>query len=104
MCYSEPYHFKNIIELERQLDTKAKCRAYIAQIRFKDGIQCPHCNSNGKFSLITTKDVIKCSKCRETFPPTYATIFEDSNMDIRTWFKAMIYFLHGTSSNKIHQF
>ncbi|MDD5589086.1 MAG: IS1595 family transposase [Candidatus Nanoarchaeia archaeon] len=73
--------------------TEDQARMILENIRWKDGIACPHCESsditriNGK-SDKTRDGVIQCNKCRQQFTVTVGTVMEGSHITLRQWVQA----------------
>src|SRR5258707_15849188 len=68
-------------------DTQEECRAIIEELRWKDGIRCPRCNSD-KISRIQIRLQYDCYSCRYQFSVTSGTIFHDSHLPLPKWFAA----------------
>ena len=62
---------------------------FIITNKWKKIRTCPLCNSRKKFYYFN--DLIKCSKCRKIFSIRKGTIFENSKVSLRKWFKAIKY-------------
>lgn len=83
--------FKNLQEMITKLDTKEKCRTFLAEQRWPDGIViCPYCGHN-KCYIIEGGRRYKCAKkeCYQKFSVTVGTIFQDSNIPLTKWFMAI---------------
>lgn len=63
------------------------CKKYLAEMRWRDGIICPHCGNGDK--IYTLKNNYKCSECRKQFSVTKGTIFENSPIPLQKWFAAI---------------
>jgi transposase-like protein len=87
--------------------TKEEAREYLEQLRWANGIVCPHCQSTKTFTLkpkqgsksSVREGVHKCSKCRKQFTVTVGTIFEDSHIPLNKWLIAV--YLIGSSKKGI---
>lgn len=99
-------------ELEERFSTEESCKAYLAGLRWPDGVVCARCG-NGKVYTLRTRPfhwVCKAAGCGEKngyrFSVLTATIFENTNIPLRTWFKA-IYLMtqskKGISALQIHR-
>jgi transposase-like protein len=64
-----------------------KCRAYLEELRWPDGIRCPRCQSD-KISRIVKRNQFDCDSCRYQFSVTAGTIFADSHLPLWKWFAA----------------
>ena len=73
--------------------TEDEARKMLEDIRWKNGIACPHCGSKdvtriqGKAK--TVRDgVIQCNICRKQFTVTVGTIMQGSHITLRQWVQA----------------
>ena len=70
-----------------EFDTESECRAYMEELRWPDGIECPRCK--GKTILrIRARDQFDCDSCRYQFSVMSGTIFHDSHLPLPKWFIA----------------
>lgn len=86
MCKSKT-KFTNLIEVMMHFSDETTCKEYLCEMRWKDGIVCPHCANDGK--IYTMKKGYKCAKCRKPFSVTKGTIFENSAIPLQKWFAAV---------------
>ncbi len=80
--------FSNLVQLTTYFSDEAKCRLYLANLRWEDGEPiCPHC---GHEKVYTFKDgkTCKCAQkeCKKRFSVTVGTIFENTKIPLRKWF------------------
>jgi transposase-like protein len=78
----------NILSLMSDYDTDAECRAYLEELRWPNGVECPRCQSK-KLSRIKARKVFDCDVCRYQFSATAGTIFHDSHLPLPKWFMAI---------------
>ncbi len=84
------------------------CRAYLAELRWQDGVRCPRCASEKvhKINRPWTWQCKQCTKSGYKFTPLVGTIFENTNYPLRTWFQ-VIYLMcqskKGMSALQIHR-
>src|SRR2546426_8433507 len=93
----------NMIELVNQFHSEEKCRQYLEELRWPQGIKCPHCNSQ-KISRIQKRKQFDCDSCRYQFSVTAGTIFHDSHLPLWKWFAAMYLMIEsrkGMSANQM---
>lgn len=83
----ESKSFTNLIEVMMHFSKESTCKEYLAEMRWKDGIVCPHCGNYGK--IYTMKKNYKCAECRKQFSVTKGTIFENSSIPLQKWFAAI---------------
>lgn len=94
-------------KLIEDFGTDAKCREYLEDLRWPDGVICPRCEGT-KISRIGWKPggryQYDCGSCRYRFSPTVGTIFHDSHLALWKWFAAvylMVESKKGISSNQL---
>ncbi len=90
-------------------------RKYLEELRWSDGIICPHCGVIDKHYAIkpkassirpARKGVYKCKDCRKQFTVTVGTIFERSHVPLHKWLIAVHLISSskkGMSANQIHR-
>lgn len=80
-----------------------KCRTYLENLRFPDGIKCLRCESD-KISRIYERNQFHCDNCKYQFSVTVDTIFHNSHLPLQKWFAA-IYLMcesrKGISANQL---
>ena len=73
--------------------TEDEARKMLEDIRWKNGIVCPHCGSKdvtrieGKAESVRD-GVIQCKSCRKQFTVTVGTIMQGSHITLRQWVQA----------------
>lgn len=78
----------DLLKLNEAYDTDAECRAYIEELRWPNGPECPRCQSK-KLSRIRARKVFDCDGCRYQFSALAGTIFHDSHLPLPKWFLAI---------------
>lgn len=78
--------FKNLIDVMMHFSDNETCKNYLAEMRWSDGIICPHCTHD---KVYTMKKNYKCAGCRKQFSVTKGTIFENSPIPLQKWFAAI---------------
>jgi transposase-like protein len=83
-------------EWEALFPTDDACKLYLQRRRWPDGIRCPRCASDRIYGLTTRPFHWECPDCRKggayRFSVLVETIFEDTKVGLRQWFK-VIYLL-----------
>src|SRR5688500_7271079 len=69
----------NLADLVEQFGSDEKCRDYLEQLRWPDGVECPKCESKS-ISRISTRKQFDCNSCRNRFSVKAGTIFHDSKL------------------------
>lgn len=79
--------------------------AFIVQMRWSNGVTCPHCAS-ASVGFITTRRIWRCKECKKQFSVKVGTIFEDSPIGFEKWLPAMWLIANeknGISSYELHR-
>jgi transposase-like protein len=86
------------------------CKAYLARRRWPNEIRCPRCGSLSVYPLTTRPFHWECPDCRKggayRFSVLVNTIFENTNIGLRQWFKVIYLMLtskKGISSLQIQR-
>lgn len=58
---------------------------YLVNLRWSDGVVCPHCQSNEQHSYTTTRKIWRCKSCKKEFSVKVGTIFEKSPIGLDKW-------------------
>ena len=77
----------NTSDFEIRFGTEEACRAYLFQLRWPDGFQCPHCGNTKAWPL---KDALyQCSDCAHKISVIAGTIFHGTHKSLVLWFRAI---------------
>ena len=87
---------------------KIWCKEYLVKLRWPDGVRCPRCGNEKVYKL---KQAFRwqCQKCAPKgyrFGPRVGTIFMDTKIALKTWFKVAYMMLQskkGISALQIHR-
>jgi len=93
----------NLVKLVEHFHSEERCRGYLEQLRWSDGVTCPRCQSKS-ISEIQERNQYDCNSCRYQFSVTSGTIFHDSHLPLWKWFLTayiMIESKKGVSANQI---
>ena len=93
----------NLISLVDKYHDEDDCRAYLEELRFPDGVVCPHCKSKS-ISRVETYHIFECRSCGYQFSVITGTIFMDTHLPLWKWFTAiylMIESKKGISANQM---
>jgi transposase-like protein len=96
---------KSLLEAIRYFQDPAVCVEFMAQIRWPNGIECPHCQSK-RHSFLRSRRIWKCLDCRKQFSAKVGTIFEDSAIPLDKWLAAVWLLVNnknGISSWELHR-
>jgi transposase-like protein len=84
-------------EIQSRFATDEAARNYLEEIRWPNGVVCPHCKNadQNKFYALKTNTaksvragLRQCVECKKQFTVTVGTIFEDSHIPLRKWLVA----------------
>ena len=78
---------KTLMEFETQFRTEKDCRDYLFQIRWPNGYICPRCG--GVKSWRIRNVLFQCSQCDHQASLTTGTVFQDTHLSLRVWFRAI---------------
>jgi transposase-like protein len=78
----------NLLTLARAFDSDNKCRQYLEELAWPDGVRCPRCQSD-TISRIEKRNQYDCDACRYQFSVTTGTIFHDTHLPLWKWFAAV---------------
>jgi transposase-like protein len=90
-------------ELIEQYGSEDQCHAFLEELRWPDGVECPRCQSK-KISRIAKRRQFDCDGCRYQFSVRVDTIFHDSKLPLWKWFLAvymMVESKKGISANQL---
>lgn len=93
----------NLVKLVENFRSEERCRTYLEELRWPDGVTCPRCSKKG-ISKILERDQYDCNSCRYQFSVTAGTIFHDSHLPLWKWFLVaymMAEAKKGVSANQI---
>ena len=69
--------------------TEDKCRSYLEQLRWPDGVRCPRCDARERISRIETRGQFDCDACGYQFSVRVGTVLQNSNLPLWKWFLAV---------------
>ena len=78
---------RTLAEFERRFATEAACRAYLAQLRWPEGVICPRCQ--GRTGWTATRARWVCAACGYQASVLAGTIFQDTHSPLTLWFRAI---------------
>jgi transposase-like protein len=97
--------FHNLIDLLQFFKDEQTCRDYLQNIRWANGLVCPHCKHTKCFKFKDGK-TFRCGGCKKDYSVRTGTIFEDSRIPLQKWYAA-IYLItshkKGISSLQLHR-
>jgi transposase-like protein len=84
-------------EIQSRFGTDDSARQYLEEIRWPNGVVCPHCENADQKRIWEIKEnpekkiragLYHCAECKKQFTVTVGTIFEDSHIPLRKWLVA----------------
>jgi len=82
-----------IPQFEAMFPDEAACDAYLIEKRWKNGVSCPRCGSFHVIELKTMHNKWECMDCGVStsyrFSHLVGTIFENTNVELRVWFRVI---------------
>jgi hypothetical protein len=82
-----------IRQFEKAFPDEDACDAYLVAHRWPDGVHCPRCGSLSAYPLPSKKWHWECPDCRVggayRFSDIAGTIFENTKVDLREWFRVI---------------
>ena len=93
---------------DKQFPNDDACRRFLAEMRWPDGVHCPRCDNNRVYKLSQSwKWQCKiCNKNGYRFSVITGTIFQDTKIPLKLWFKVgylMLVSKKGVSALQIHR-
>jgi transposase-like protein len=79
-----------------------RCRSYLEQLRWPEGVRCPRCGSSETGRLEARKKFY-CRPCRYQFSVTAGTIFHNSHLPLWKWFLTVSLMLRSESGLPANQ-
>jgi len=101
-----------LAQFERLFPDEASCWTYLLLQRWPDGPRCPRCNNDHVYESTARPWHWQCKKCGKDNRSPYrfslktGTIFEETKMPLRSWYKALHLMLtskKGISALQIHR-
>jgi transposase-like protein len=93
----------NLVSLIENFGSEDKCRTFLEEVRWPNGIECPRCKSKS-VSHVEDRNQYDCNPCRYQFSVTSGTVLHDTHLPLWKWFLAaymMIESKKGMSANQI---
>jgi transposase-like protein len=101
----------SVSQFETKFPNEEACDAFLVANRWPDGVYCPRCGSVNVYGLKTMPYRWECSACRQggayRFSHLVGTIFENTNVDLRQWFRVIHLMLtskKGISARQVHRY
>jgi transposase-like protein len=108
-----------LLDVHKELNTEAKCLAFLEHMRWPNGVKCVSCDSQritsivakGKLNKKTGKrspdrELYQCNDCRFQFTATTGTVYHDTHLPLTKWFLAIALITDskkGISAHQLHR-
>jgi len=90
-----PVQFQGGLSLDQfqsSYGTEAQCLDALEKARWPEGFQCPKCQTKDHYVIRRGKGrTYQCRACRAQTSLKSGTIFQSSNISVKTWFQAMFF-------------
>jgi transposase-like protein len=74
---------------QRVFPDEPSCAAYLEDVRWPDGFECPYCHERGDpYRIATRPSVLECRSCRRQVSLTSGTVMERTHTPLCVWFWA----------------
>src|ERR1051325_11650890 len=96
---------KTLLEAIKYFSDRDNALNFMAELRWPDGIVCPHC-SGSEVTFLKTRRIWKCRSCRKQFSIKTGTVLEDSPIGLDKWLSAIWIIVNaknGVSSYELHR-
>jgi transposase-like protein len=97
-------------QFEATFPNEEACDRYLVARRWPNGVRCPRCGGDRVYELKTMPFKWECPDCSPSgyrFSNIAGTIFENTNVDLRQWFRVIHLLLtskKGMSARQIHRY
>jgi len=107
MSTSKRIQQMTVSQWEKAFPTDDACKQYLLRHRWPVGIRCPRCGSDRIVELKTMAFKWECMECGEStsyrFSVLVGTIFENTNIGLRDWFRVIHTMLTSKKGVSAHQ-
>ena len=92
----------NLLDVYKELNTEAKCLAFLEHMRWPGGVKCVACESLRISNIVTKgkrnrktgkvgpdRHLYQCNDCRFQFTATTGTVYHDTHLPLHKWFLAI---------------
>jgi transposase-like protein len=92
----------NLVNLIERYGSEEKCREYLEDLRWPEGVTCPRCESKS-ISKVLKRSQYDCNSCRYQFSVKSGTVFHDSHLPLWKWFLATYMMIEGKKGISANQ-
>ena len=98
----ETKHDMNLMKLIDTFDSEGDCRKALEQLRWPDGVRCPHCESD-YIRNTPSRNQYDCGVCGYQFSVISGTMLHDTHLPLRKWFVAVYLMIEGRKGVSANQ-
>ncbi len=84
-------------QIQKKYGTQAKCLKFLEKTRWGKTVQCTYCDSDRTIRAKSEQGRHYCYGCKRSFSVMVGTIFEDTRLDLPTWFLTIALMLNAKS-------
>ena len=88
----------NLIEVNKNYNTQAKCLVLLEKLRWGKNVKCTFCSSNKVSMIKSEQGRYSCKNCKKSFSVIVGTIFEETRLPLPIWFQSIALMLNAKSS------
>jgi len=88
----------NLIEVNKNYNTQAKCLSLLEKLRWGKNVKCTFCSSNKVSTIKSEQGRYSCKNCKRSFSVIVGTIFEETRLPLPIWFQSIALMLNAKSS------
>ena len=109
MGTSKRIHQMTVPQWEKAFPTDEACMAYLANHRWPEGVYCPRCGATEPYDLPSRAFHWQCTACAPggstgyRFSVLVGTVFENTNIGLRMWFRVIHRMLTSKKGVSAHQ-
>lgn len=92
----------SLVELVDRFADEDDCHAFLAELRWPEGVECPDC-AGKSVSYLAKRRQYDCNGCRRRFSVRAGTILNDSKLPLRKWFLAVYIMVQSKKSVSANQ-
>lgn len=78
--------FDSLVSLVSFFETEDVCKSFLADARWGEDVVCPYCGAHGCHRCSDGRFLCSNRECHKKFGVKVGTVFESSNLPLKTWF------------------
>ena len=94
----------SVFDFFKEIPDEAAARAFIEDVRWGDGVYCPHCTSENVYRRKSGKPLShRCRTCKKYFSVLVNSAFHETNIPLQKWLYAIYLFHTGRAGVSSHE-